>query len=290
MTTEGKDISLVPEPGTVGEQSTDISPSSPQPVIVNRISIRVPPFWPDRPGLWFATLEAQFFINNITQELTKYYYAVSQLDTKTATEVEDIIIEPPKCQPYTCLKNALISRFSESYEEKIRRLLEKEEIGDRKPSSFFRHLKTLAGSSFPEQLLQSMWINRLPHYMQGILVAQKHSSLDDLSELADKLQEISPQSMHVHAAGRTSSSLSSSSDDTKEQLKMLQQQVTDLTRLVAGLTTSKDRSNRSRSNSRSRTPNGQCWYHRRFAAKATRCLQPCTWSGPTLQGNPSSSQ
>ncbi|KAL4717419.1 hypothetical protein ACJJTC_017306 [Scirpophaga incertulas] len=45
-------------------------------------------------------------------------------------EVEDIIIQPPQTEPYSKLKNAIISRFSESYEEKVRRLLESEPIGD----------------------------------------------------------------------------------------------------------------------------------------------------------------
>lgn len=277
---------LDPESGTDGGHTVDPCTSNPQTILVNRVSIRVPPFWPDRPGLWFASLEAQFHINGITQEMTKYYYAVSQLDTKSASEVEDIIIEPPKEQPYTCLKKALISRFSLSYEEKVRRLLEKEEMGDRKPSSFLRHLRTLAGSSFPEQLLHTIWTNRLPHHIQGILVAQKQSSLEDSGELADKLQEISSQPMHIHAASRASLP----SDDTKEQLRLLQQQVADLTQLVTSLTTGNSRNNRSRSGSRSRTFNGLCWYHKQFAAKATKCIQPCTWFASAPQGNSNSSQ
>lgn len=286
MSTEGKEVFLDPESGTEGGLSVDLSTPNPQTVSVNRVSIRVPPFWPERPGLWFASLEAQFHINGITQELTKYYYAVSQLDTKSASEVEDIITEPPKEQPYTCLRKALISRFSLSYEEKVRRLLEKEEIGDRKPSSFLRHLRTLAGPSFPEQLLHTIWINRLPHHIQGILVAQKQSSLEDSGELADKLQEISAQPMHINAASRAAVPI----DDTKEQLKLLQQQVADLTRLVTSITTGNSRNSRSRSGSRSRTFNGLCWYHKQFAAKASKCLQPCTWSAPATQGNSNSSQ
>lgn len=286
MASDGKEIFLDPESGTEGEQSLDPSTSNPQTVLVNRVSIRVPPFWPDRPGLWFASLEAQFHINGITQELTKYYYAVSQLDTKCASEVEDIIIEPPKEQPYTCLKKALISRFSLSYEEKVRRLLEKEEVGDRKPSSFLRHLRTLAGPSFPEQLLLTIWTNRLPHHIQGILVAQKQSSLEDSGDLADKLQEISAQPMHIHAASKAAVPC----DDTKEQLRLLQQQVADLTRLVTSLTTGNGRNSRSRSGSRSRTFNGLCWYHKQFAANASKCIQPCTWSAPATQGNSNSSQ
>lgn len=73
-------------------------------VFINRVSIRTPPFCNDRPALWFASLEAQFAINNISQELTKYNYAIAHLDTTCTREVEDIILDPPKDKPFTILK------------------------------------------------------------------------------------------------------------------------------------------------------------------------------------------
>lgn len=85
------------------------------PLQVTRVTIRTPPFCKDRPALWFASLEAQFTINQITVETTKFSYAISLLDTNCACEVEDIIISPPQTNPYTMLKSAIISRFSDSY-------------------------------------------------------------------------------------------------------------------------------------------------------------------------------
>lgn len=255
----------------IGEHEASTSASQ---IMVDRVSIRVPPFWPERPGLWFASLEAQFHINGISQELTKFYYAISQLDTNSAAEVENIITSPPKELPYSTLKDALIARFSESYEEKMRRLLEKEEIGDRKASSFLRHLKALAGVSFPQQLLKTIWMSRLPQDIRGILTAQKHQSVEELGELADKLQDISVRPMLVQAANTVP-------DDTKEQMKIVLQQVTDLTRMVASLFSDHARagqSSRDRSRSRSRSRNRIfCWYHNRFGTKATKCIKPCSW-------------
>jgi hypothetical protein len=61
---------------------------------INRVGIRVPLFWPKKPAMWFAQLEGQFALSNITQDVTKFYYVISQLDNKYAAEVEDVITNP----------------------------------------------------------------------------------------------------------------------------------------------------------------------------------------------------
>jgi len=40
--------------------------------LVNRVAIKIPPFWADEPELWFAQLEGQFALGGITQDATKY--------------------------------------------------------------------------------------------------------------------------------------------------------------------------------------------------------------------------
>ncbi|EZA58871.1 hypothetical protein X777_00566 [Ooceraea biroi] len=62
---------------------------------INRIAMRMPPFWPDEPELWFAQLESQFQICGINQDGTRYAYALSQLETKYALEIKDVITTPP---------------------------------------------------------------------------------------------------------------------------------------------------------------------------------------------------
>ncbi|CAB0033508.1 unnamed protein product [Trichogramma brassicae] len=99
----------------------------------------------NKPAVWFAQAETQFALGNITTELTKHYHVISQLDVRAAAEVEDIITNMPANQPYTHLRQQLIVRLSSSEEQRIRQLLHDEELGDRKPSRFLRHLKSLAG-------------------------------------------------------------------------------------------------------------------------------------------------
>ena len=78
---------------------------------VHRVAVRLPPFWPDRPALWFAQAEAQFKFASITNKKTKFNYIISQLDHRFAAEVEDIITSPSE-NPFEKLKTDILRRLS----------------------------------------------------------------------------------------------------------------------------------------------------------------------------------
>uniref|UniRef100_A0ABD2WHC7 DUF7041 domain-containing protein n=1 Tax=Trichogramma kaykai TaxID=54128 RepID=A0ABD2WHC7_9HYME len=160
---------------------------------VNRVAVKLPAFWMDKPAIWFAQAEAKFALADVTVELTKYYHVISQLDVRAASEVEDIISSPPGRQPYTNLRQWLIERLSTSEEHRVHQLLHDEELGDRKPSQFLRHLKSLATPAIVQtNLLHNLWLRRLPTHVQTVLTARPELSLEQLSDLADRIDEISP--------------------------------------------------------------------------------------------------
>ena len=68
--------------------------------MVNQLTVRVPPFWPDDPALWFIQLEGQFQLNRITSDATKYHNVVGNLDPQFSTEVRDILSNPPATDMY----------------------------------------------------------------------------------------------------------------------------------------------------------------------------------------------
>jgi hypothetical protein len=74
--------------------------------------VRLPPFWAERPAIWFAQAEAQFTLAGISSEQTKFYYVISQLERQYASEVEDMIISPPERDPYTILKTEMVKGLS----------------------------------------------------------------------------------------------------------------------------------------------------------------------------------
>jgi len=159
---------------------------------INRVGIGVPPFWPEKPAVWFAQLEGQFALSNITQDSTKFYYVISQLENKYAAEVEDVITYPPPTGRYDLLKAELIRRLSLSEEQRVRQLLMHEEMGVRRPTQFLRHLRTLAGPSVPPDFLRTLWINSLPPNILAIIATQAQVALHDLAQLADNIAEVTP--------------------------------------------------------------------------------------------------
>jgi hypothetical protein len=241
---------------------------------IDRVALRLPNFWAERPELWFSRAEIQFTLAGITCDSTKFGYVVNQLEDRYAIEVEDVIRNPPAARKYEAIKAELINRLTSSKEQRIRQLLEHEEIGDRKPSAFLRHLRTLAGESVSDDFLKTLWRNRLPSTMQAILTSQDASSLEDLSRLADKLNEVTPRA-HVASASFTSAFEASH--------QKLLERVEELSRQVAALSTGGPRRYRQRSRSRSRQRSGEgksglCWYHFRFGDKARKCVKPCTYA------------
>lgn len=253
---------------------------------INRVSVRVPPFYADKPALWFMQLESQFVLSNITSDSTKFHYAIAQLDSVYASIVEDIITGPTAPNKYEQLKTELIKRLSVSREKKINQLLTNEELGDRKPTQFLRHLKSLAGKDVPEEFMRSIWTSRLPTSTQSIIAGQAKLPLDEVAELADRIHEVVP--IHPQVAATSSSSMSHS----------LTQEIAALTQQMQVLASKVDRMSRQRG--RSKTPNGQrgrtrssserrssanfkkfptCWYHHKFGDKANRCVQPCNFAG-----------
>lgn len=264
-----------------------------------KIKIKVPPFSPDDPEIWFALLEGQFESRNITEDADKFSNVITNLDLQHAKAVKDIIINPPLTNRYEKIKTELIRRLSASHEKKVKQLLTHEELGDRKPSQFLRHLQDLAGPSVPENFIRTIWSNRLPNNIQTVLASQTTQSLEQLSDLADRIQEITTP-CNVAATSSGAAVNSGSSSEISELRKMVERLAVKLdehTRTYRSNDRSYDRSNdrsydrsdrsrqqhrRSSSRQRSRSRSNYekyplCWYHSRHGPKAHHCIKPCDY-------------
>ncbi|XP_023725810.1 uncharacterized protein LOC111874493 [Cryptotermes secundus] len=204
----------------------------------------------------------------MSSEHTKFCYVISQLDQRYTSEAEDIITSPPKRDPYTTLRTELVRRLSPSKEQRIRELLTLEDMGDRKPSQFLRHLRNLA-PDIPDDLLRSMWSNRLPAHIRAILAGQTENDLDATARCADRITEAAPQQTLASVA------LLPEKNDTWKYVKDRGRQVQTLNaKLGRIISNSRNRRSASRSPSREKVIPTLCLYHHRYGARAQKCTQP----------------
>lgn len=259
------------------------------------VSVKLSEFWRDNPKIWFTQAEAQFDIAGITQDATKYGHVLSKLDARLADEVEDIIANPPASNKYDHLKTELIKRFSTTKKQRTRQLLGEEQLGDRKPSAFLRHLRSLAGSGGDEDIIRELWMRALPAEVQRILIAHLDLPLEKVAEIADNIVETLPPIMRTSPAVHEASA--SPSATPTPDLNKIMHCIEELTRKVNALSNDRVRTSRAksrslsrpRSRSASRAEGRVCWYHKRFATNATKCIRPCSWKSDP-QGNGTSGQ
>lgn len=251
-----------------------------------RVGVRVPPFWPEEPEVWFAQIESQFELSNITADSTKFNFVAAQLDQECARTMKDVLINPPKTGKYEKLKTELFKRTSISREKKTLQLIQHEEMGDRKPSQFLRLIRDLAGPDIPDDFIRTIWVSRLPPNVQTVVASQYKQSLDDVADLADRIHELalsSPQvASTVAPANMPGSALEARVAELTRQVESLLQVQTHPNSRSRSKTRFYRRGSGARSHSRNRSrerPEGHpfCWYHFEFGNRATRCKQPCNF-------------
>ncbi|GFV74158.1 putative gag-pol protein [Trichonephila clavipes] len=100
--------------------------------------------------------------------------------------VVDVLSNPPHDDKYETLKNVLLNRLTDTEKSRLKKLLTDMELGDRHSSDLLRQMKSLAGSSISDELIKSLWLQRLPQKTQAILSISK-DSLNNIAEMADKI-------------------------------------------------------------------------------------------------------
>lgn len=268
-----------------------VVPMSNPAVEISAVGIRPIKFWAHAPTMWFRQMENSFALANITRELTKFRHVLANLEWNQIKEVEDIIDKEYTSNdtPYSLLKERLIARLSNSENHDIKQMLEKEQLGDRKPSQYLRELQRLARNTVGVGFLKTLWISRLPEKFQTVLATQpSDASLERLGELADAVFDIVP-SQEVCQVSTYVSKTAVPKEAVDDPMTALIAQVSALTKQVASLANS-NHSNRTRSRSRSKSsskkPEGWlCRAHYRYGDKANSCKQPCSWQGNTQPGH-----
>lgn len=125
---------------------TSKTPTIVEPTMQLSAALKIPPFWSNRPNLWFLQVETQFRLKGITASQTKYDYLISSLPPESMEIVADFLLNPTKADKYETIKKLLVSRSQDTEERRLDNLLNIIELGDLKPSELFRQMETLAGA------------------------------------------------------------------------------------------------------------------------------------------------
>lgn len=271
--------------------------SQQQEVAAIALSLRVPPFWRDKPRLWFISFEAA------TSDLKKSQaqlaqMVIAQLDKLDIEQISDLLYSPPETDQYNALKKRLIAVYEESDNQQFQKLLSDMELGDQKPSQLLRRMRSLARDKVPDSTLRLMWTNHLPAHVRSVLAVSEtlktQTALDELALLADKMIENSSSNSQIAAVSTGATTLR-----TQGETQFLIEEIRRLSLEVSALKSaqqynqpqhhqqqnqpyfrrnrSMDRNNDAYRKSRSKSPSPYCYYHRRFGKDARRCTTPCSY-------------
>lgn len=290
------------------EQNTGSTLNSVRPTDyeISTTSVKLPQFWTTCPQAWFVTAEAQFSAKKISSDTTKYDYTLMALPEEVVTTVLDIVQNPTIFNKYEHLKSALIGRFSLSEKAKLDKILGDSEIGDQKPSEFYRTLILLAGNNFDSSLLKNIWLRKLPKTLNIALMAANTNDIPQLLKLADDIWETMQGTEIASVNHPTHHTPLNIHTNNTTQVDRLEKMVDKLVHAMSNVTENLNKLtldiaeikahtliqnryrsfNRPRSRGRSpRVQNGFCEYHTRFGINARNCRPPCNFKANTNSTN-----
>ena len=243
---------------------------------VAAVHLKILPFWPADPEVWFAQVDAQFTTRGITVQKTKFDHIVASLSHEVATEVRDLILHQPTDQPYNILKEHLIKRTATSEQRKLQQLFNAEE-GTVSPHNCYAACSNYWATERALLILRELFFQHLLNNVRMVLGSTADTvTLQQLAELVDRIIDVAaPSESAVHTP-----QLSADVDQLRTEVTKLQRLDKSLsTRSHLKLRCSPTPSH-SATPSRSPTSNSPilCWYNQKYRKDAIKCKSPCDWA------------
>ncbi|KFD46743.1 hypothetical protein M514_12370 [Trichuris suis] len=188
--------------GTPASDGTCPPASTSQPLV--SMALPVPPFMPGDIELWFARLHLFFQHRRIQDEPTILELTLSALPEASLSHLRDfILLADREPAPFTVFKRLCLQRLGESEDQQIRQALTFEQLADRPPSVFLRHLQQLlprAPADTENPILRQLFLTRLPTHLQSALLPFRDKPLPELASLADQMLALQTPLEHAAAA------------------------------------------------------------------------------------------
>jgi hypothetical protein len=247
-------------------------------------SVKLSPFWPHSPALWFSQTEGIFMVKNITNELHRYYHVVSVLPHESLRLVADIVEQPPPDTPYTTLKQRLLASHQLTAFQRAEKLFQMPSLGARKPSDLMAAMLEICPRGEERtELFACLFLQRLPREIRVLLSNVDHKDPKALAAQADShwgLHESQAPLMPVLA----------DQEAPEESLNAVRSD-------RGGRGGRGGRSRRGRgggggtrqpvesdASMAARLASGLCLKHWRYGEQAHSCVAPCSWQGNAAAG------
>lgn len=244
------------------------------------VTDKLPQFWTDSPRLWFAQFEAIIAPQKQGEDY-KYNMVISKLPKEVVHQVSDILTNPPSENKYSTIKERLINCYEESEHRRFHRLLSEMDLGDQKPSQLLRKMKEAGCGKINDDTIRLLWLRQLPASLTAILSVTNNISLENLSELADKIYEnltynkknTQETAVDINLVTNISSQLEAMRIEINALRSIRENQPMQRSKYQ----TRHAPHFRSRSRHRN-SHNGLCYFHNRFKQDAYKCNKPCSWN------------
>ncbi|CAH1996517.1 unnamed protein product [Acanthoscelides obtectus] len=151
------------------------------------ISLHFPPYNAENPALWFRQIESSFYCSDIKDEIMKYHILVSRLEPCVVELMQEFLLTTSGdiglTNQYNQMKSKIIGL------QKTKNELDKQQIGDRTPSEFLRHLQHIASKNplFPMHLIKAIWVASVGPYVKNVLLSDPNAAFEKLGFIADVL-------------------------------------------------------------------------------------------------------
>ena len=169
---------------------------------VQRVSVKMPPFYRRNVAAWFRTLESQLKLARITSQATKFHHLVSHLPEDIAA----LLLTDSTPENYDNLKEEVVRVIEKSKQEKINDLFDITDIGDDKPSIFVRKLTSKmeqCGLSANDDEITQKLLRCLPPNVATPLRAFQDLPPSRVAAIADSMMINSPNPINaVYNAAR----------------------------------------------------------------------------------------
>ena len=242
---------------TVVQQPPVINPLI-APAVPRAVPVKLAEFWQEEPALWFTQAEAQFRRGHVTDGRLQADYLISSLQAATLKSVRNILTDDTsnKTTLYNRLKEHLVHCFLATKWSMAFQILAHPGLGDLRPTQLLDAMMALLPLGEPPGILfQALFLQRLPVDMRNHLVAANLQTPREMAVTADRMWDSRSKKGATVAA-------------------------------VPGVSpAARGRGCSPRRRAATPGPEGLCFYHSRFAAKAHWCEPPCTWSGAKPAGN-----